>query len=241
MRAIVWWWWWQVVEVNNSIVLKQNAYMLFFQRVYTPEQMARQEQQLLQLPQQLSAPQEPPQQSKSQRRRNKKKNSNNANDQQQQSSPQASAAPEVAEAKPAKVEDKVEAKVEEAKVEPPVVAWKLPKYRVFYTEEESGDESWIRDLLLVADVPSEVPHVSSIRGSLDATTAERCACVLPHARTDKGRATMAAVGGTQRSPHPPRRHCSLPLGDIPFRSSPLCVVPCRASIVTCLARDGTRP
>lgn len=133
----------QVVEVNNAIVLKQNAYMLFFQRVYTPEQMARQEQQLLQLPQQLSLPQESQQQqqqqqqSKSQRRRNNKK-TNEANNAQQQ---QQTAAPAVA---------------TEAKAEPPP-EWKLPKYRVFYTEEESGEESWIKDLLLVAEVPAEVP------------------------------------------------------------------------------------
>ncbi|ELR25492.1 ubiquitin specific protease, putative [Acanthamoeba castellanii str. Neff] len=133
----------QVVEVNNAIVLKQNAYMLFFQRVYTPEQMARQEQQLLQLPQQLSLPQESQQQqqqqqqSKSQRRRNNKK-TNEANNAQQQ---QQTAAPAVA---------------TEAKAEPPP-EWKLPKYRVFYTEEESGEESWIKDLLLVAEVPAELP------------------------------------------------------------------------------------
>ncbi len=137
----------QVVEVNNAIVLKQNAYMLFFQRVYTPEQMARQEQQLLQLPQQLSLPQESQQQqqSKSQRRRNNKKK-NEANNAQQppQPQPQTTAAPAVA--------------TEEAKAgPPPPVDWKLPKYRVFYTEEESGEESWIKDLLLVAEVPAEVP------------------------------------------------------------------------------------
>jgi hemolysin activation/secretion protein len=135
----------QVVEVNNAIVLKQNAYMLFFQRVYTPEQMARQEQQLLQLPQQLSLPQESQQQqqeqSKSQRRRNNKKK-NEANNAQQQQQPQPTAAPAVA--------------TEEAKAGPPP-EWKLPKYRVFYTEEESGEESWIKDLLLVAEVPAEVP------------------------------------------------------------------------------------
>lgn len=136
----------QVVEVNNAIVLKQNAYMLFFQRVYTPEQMARQEQQLLQLPQQLSLPQESQQQqqqqqqSKSQRRRNNKK-TNEANNAQQQ---QQTAAPAVA---------------TEAKAEPPP-EWKLPKYRVFYTEEESGEESWIKDLLLVAEVPAEANDAS---------------------------------------------------------------------------------
>jgi len=35
--------------------------------------------------------------------------------------------------------------------------WKCPKYRVFYTEEEGkDDESWIKDIILVANAPAEV-------------------------------------------------------------------------------------
>jgi hypothetical protein len=197
----------QVVEVNNAIVLKQNAYMLFFQRVYTPEQMARQEQQLLQLPQQLSLPQESQQQqqqpqSKSQRRRNNKKK-NEANNAQQpqtqpQPQPQTTAAPAVA--------------TEEAKAGPPP-EWKLPKYGVFYSEEESGEESWIKDLLLVAEVPAEVPthHTTATRqcfGELTLCVSCRVVRVVRVVRwfvKDKGRVkALALVGGVERPPDPPR-------------------------------------